>query len=349
MRRMNAPLAPTARPAAARPPAPSVGPGAAPLASAVHGYGMPVLALLGLALLLWLRWSDSDAALLHSAGGAHEVRLLLILNRWGAQAPMLWSSLSVLGLGLSAWLLLLMLLRPERPHHARVQAALIWCLPIGGLLTHLPKQWLGWPRPAAVLGESLQVIGQPLFQHAMPSGHALTAFTVAALCSLGRVGSRPLRLSLWLLAMAVALSRVVVGAHWPGDVLAGAALGLLCAWLGYLAAGQGGLPHWLARRSARVAAALLLAAGGVTVLGLKTGYPQAATFQLLLGLAAVGVATVRVVYWVGLYRGEASLPHQPAATLWRQIRRGSRSVPPGRERALRADTLGLHLGRRNAA
>lgn len=340
MRRMNAPLPPTAQPVVARQP---------DLASAAHSCGMPVLALLGLALLLWLRGSGSDAAPLLSAGTPFEAQLLLALNRWGAQAPILWSSLSVLGLGLSAWLVLLMLLRPERPHHARVQAALIWCLPIGGLLTHLPKQWLGWPRPAAVLGESLQVIGQPLFQHAMPSGHALTAFTVAALCSLGRVGARPLRLGLWLLAMAVALSRVVVGAHWPGDVLAGAALGLLCAWLGHLAAGQGRLSQWLALRSARVAAALLLAAGGVTLLGLKTGYPLAATFQLLLGLAAVGVATVRVVYWVGLYRGEASLPRQPAATLWRQIRRGSRSTPPGRERARRADTLGLHLGRRNAA
>lgn len=314
-----------------------------------HRAALVVTALACLAALLWLRWPAAVPQSLPGGVSEFELQLLLALNRWGHQAPAFWSMLSVLGLGLSAWLLLFITLRPDRPHHARAQAALIWCLPIGALLTHLPKQWLSWPRPAAVLPEQLQVIGQPLFQHAMPSGHALTAFTVATLLSLSGVGSRQLRFCLWLVAAAVALSRVVVGAHWPGDVLAGAALGLLCAWLGYTAAGHGSLPRRLAGRSARATGGLVLAAGGVTLLGLKTGYPLAATFQLLLGLLAVLVATLRVVYWVGLHRGETSLPQQPAAALWRQIRRSCRGQAPGSRWAGHRESLGLRLGGRNTA
>jgi undecaprenyl-diphosphatase len=57
-----------------------------------------------------------------------------------------------------------------------------------------------------------------------PSGHAASAFAGAvALSYLWRLGT-PLFL---LLAAAIAFSRVHVGVHYPGDVLAGAALGTI--------------------------------------------------------------------------------------------------------------------------
>ena len=56
-----------------------------------------------------------------------------------------------------------------------------------------------------------------------PSGHTVTAFATAL--ALGWFAPR-LRWPLFALAVLIGLSRVGVGAHYPSDVLAGAALGL---------------------------------------------------------------------------------------------------------------------------
>jgi undecaprenyl-diphosphatase len=62
----------------------------------------------------------------------------------------------------------------------------------------------------------------------LPSGHATTA--CAAAVALGALFPQA-RTILWIFAGAIALSRVVVGAHYPSDVLAGAAVGSLGALL----------------------------------------------------------------------------------------------------------------------
>jgi undecaprenyl-diphosphatase len=58
--------------------------------------------------------------------------------------------------------------------------------------------------------------------HSFPSGHATTSFACATVLAL--VAPR-LRLPLFLLAAAIAWSRVYVGVHYPLDVVAGALLG----------------------------------------------------------------------------------------------------------------------------
>jgi undecaprenyl-diphosphatase len=66
--------------------------------------------------------------------------------------------------------------------------------------------------------------GDPSF----PSDHAVGAFALAAPFLFARH-----RLAPWLLGMAalLAISRVAAGTHYPGDVLAGACLGLAAGWL----------------------------------------------------------------------------------------------------------------------
>jgi undecaprenyl-diphosphatase len=61
-----------------------------------------------------------------------------------------------------------------------------------------------------------------------PSGHATTAF--AALVAIGALFPQA-RALMWIYAVAVAMSRVIIVAHHPSDVLAAAIVGALGALL----------------------------------------------------------------------------------------------------------------------
>jgi hypothetical protein len=101
-----------------------------------------------------------------------------------------------------------------------------------------------------------------------------------------------------LLAIAVGVARVAVGAHWPSDVVVGAGLGLVVATLIWHLAPVRRLAALLPGVAGRrvLAIALSLAAawllvsaieGGAAVLGVKpTGYPLAR--QLQMGVALIG-------------------------------------------------------------
>jgi len=90
------------------------------------------------------------------------------------------------------------------------------------------------PRPAAVVDNAqMRVVGELMHNVSMPSGHTLTAFTVASAIyfALPQKG-RAKHLWLFVLAAGTGLSRIAVGAHWLGDVGVGMSLGLLAGMLG---------------------------------------------------------------------------------------------------------------------
>jgi undecaprenyl-diphosphatase len=71
-------------------------------------------------------------------------------------------------------------------------------------------------------------------QFSFPSGHSSGAFLLATACTVA-FGAPIVAVYLW--AAAVALSRVILGVHFPGDTVAGALMGTIitlgCAsWLG---------------------------------------------------------------------------------------------------------------------
>ncbi|WP_284243126.1 phosphatase PAP2 family protein [Thalassotalea insulae] len=61
-----------------------------------------------------------------------------------------------------------------------------------------------------------------------PSGHTMAAFLLAGL-AVATIGLAACGLYLW--AIAVAISRVILGVHFPTDIIAGATLGSLVAYL----------------------------------------------------------------------------------------------------------------------
>lgn len=94
------------------------------------------------------------------------------------------------------------------------------------------KQFFNDPRPAGVLSiEEFHIIGDVLKKYSFPSGHTTTAFAMAGFVLL-TYQSLALRSITLVMALLAGFARISVGAHWPEDVFAGAALGLILAFIG---------------------------------------------------------------------------------------------------------------------
>jgi undecaprenyl-diphosphatase len=81
------------------------------------------------------------------------------------------------------------------------------------------------PRPPLRYAEPKALVHVP-HDASFPSGHAATSFAAATMLSFAFPRFAPF---LYVLAAAVAFSRVYVGVHYPLDVLGGALLGALLA------------------------------------------------------------------------------------------------------------------------
>jgi membrane-associated phospholipid phosphatase len=118
-----------------------------------------------------------------------------------------------------------------------------------GLLNGLLKFSFARVRPASYFNYPLP--GSPSF----PSGHALYAaslFGGLAVLLTARMENRLLQFLVWLIAVAfillVGISRVYLGVHYPSDVLAGYAIGII--WVTVVALGDRLITHRRGRRPA---------------------------------------------------------------------------------------------------
>ena len=96
---------------------------------------------------------------------------------------------------------------------------------VGQLLSEGMRNWIGRRRPPVVYPEPKPLVHVP-HSGSFPSGHATVAFACATV-----IAWRAPRLAFpaFVLAAAIAWSRVYVGVHWPLDVLGGVGLGILVA------------------------------------------------------------------------------------------------------------------------
>ena len=104
------------------------------------------------------------------------------------------------------------------------------------------KPLVGRPRPF-VADARVRVVGYQPPTASFPSGHAASSFAAATVLAFAL--SRRRALVTWILAAAVAISRVYIGVHYPLDVAAGALVG---AALGILV--TGGRAWYIDRSSA---------------------------------------------------------------------------------------------------
>ena len=145
-------------------------------------------------------------------------------------AAPVWTALSLLG---NAWGVL-GVTAPLLVCAPRLMWAWLCAAPFAIVFARVGKGLIESPRPAAVVDNAqMRVVGELMHNVSMPSGHTLTAFTVASAIyfALPQKG-RAKHLWLFVLAAGTGLSRIAVGAHWLGDVGVGMSLGLLAGMLG---------------------------------------------------------------------------------------------------------------------
>jgi len=234
-----------------------------PRLTQVRVWLIPAITLLGMAVLI--------------VTGGNE-RVFLWLNALGPPtSDLLWANITIHGDTTVALAMCLVLAR-RRPD-------LLWAVvPVALLATawvHVFKPLFDVTRPSGILSpDAFHVIGPAHRYHSFPSGHTTTAFAIAGVVVLG-LRLHAASVLVLTLAVLIAISRIVVGVHWPLDVLGGACGGWLAAAVGISLAARipfGLLPvvQWIITLAfAGCAVALLV--------GYNTGYPQALWLQRAIG------------------------------------------------------------------
>lgn len=118
---------------------------------------------------------------------------------------------------------------------------LLTSLLLAGIVSPLLKRIFAIPRPAAVFdNDSFVIIGKILTgSTSLPSGHSIATFTIISVILLAFLPKKNINKVLWcvsvlVIGLIIAFSRVAVGAHYPLDVITGSAIGFICAVTGII-------------------------------------------------------------------------------------------------------------------
>lgn len=134
-----------------------------------------------------------------------------------------------LGDGGSIWIMAcIVCLIPKKTRTVGVMGLLAL---LGSLIVnnHIIKNLVARPRPFYELSELLPLIPKP-GEYSFPSGHTASSFAAAAVFY--RKLPKKYGIPAMLLAFLIAFSRMYLGVHYPGDVIAGIVSGIVLSYLG---------------------------------------------------------------------------------------------------------------------
>src|SRR5258706_1107048 len=177
-----------------------------------------VIALVSAAIIVALAWRFADAPITAWAERVQSANVqdaIRIANRFGG------------GMNPAMVVLFFLIAGVGYRHHRWIAyaVAMAFAGAAAGIAVQIVKFAAGRTRPELWLGP---------FQHAraaatsFPSGHTVGAFALAGVLMLASP-SRTMRIAALLLALSVAVSRVLAFRHWTSDVLASAAIGMIIA------------------------------------------------------------------------------------------------------------------------
>ncbi len=245
------------------------------------------ISILLIAFMLLLQFSGTNVSLFRWLNG---------LSRYTGEP--LWANITLFGEGLLGVALVAPIARWRRD--------MAWSLLLAALLAvlvvHGVKELFDMPRPALVLPASeVNVIGPLLQAVSFPSGHTATITILATVVAL-HLNRGYFYAAALLAILLVGLSRVVVGAHWPMDVLGGMVLGWWLSLAGIRLALY--LPFGI-KRNWQTALCVFSLTGAALFWGAETGQYQAVLLQQSAAILAgvLGLVTLAELWWPARNRG----------------------------------------------
>jgi len=184
-----------------------------------------ILVAVWLAMLLW-GGGPLDASIYRAMYAGHRPGLIIVARALTAlgEPTVLISA----GAAVALWL--------WYTGHRQLPWVLVAIVMIGRGLSELQKYWIARARPD--LDPHLVVVKTSSF----PSGHATSSMifylTVALALTVGTRWHRLAAASAVMLSLLIGASRVMLGVHWPSDVIGGWAFGMLWVLLTLRLAGR---------------------------------------------------------------------------------------------------------------